>query len=351
MIRRKKVSSLILITAFLFISGCVSLPRLRDVPSFSINNKNYYSLISLCDELEVDFDFDVQAQKVILEDDESSITLGVDYDWIIINEEEKRIKNPPIVSEGVVLVTYATMRIIADTFLKKEAPKEKKVKLYRKIKRIVIDPGHGGKDPGAIGTYGLMEKNVNLTIAKSLYGKLKSFGYEVLLTRKSDRFLSLAQRANIANRFNADLFISVHANANHSKQMNGFEIYYCSDTLEESIRSIVAEENGIMVNRRDYIEVADRGNKRIENKLNSIGIAEGICQQVSATNGLNVIGVKGAPFYVLRFTTMPAILIEAGFLSNLEEEKLLADNNYCCLLAEKIALGVKSFKNRSLVRR
>ncbi len=342
----KNIKPFISVLILLLLCGCAGLPRLRDVPSFNINNRNYYSLISLCEELEVDFDFDIASGKVVLEKDDNAVTLAINYSWMIVNEKDRKIRSAPIVSEGVVLVTYETMRIIADTFLKKDVRKTAKMFLPKKIKRIVVDAGHGGKDPGAIGAYGVMEKNVNLKIANYLYNKLRSFGYEVLMTRRSDRFLSLAERANIANNFNSDLFISIHANANHSKQMNGFEIYYCGDSLEDSIRFIVEEENGSLANTIDYRQAVSLGNQRIENKLNSIGIAESICNQVCAAGGLNVIGVKSAPFYVLRYTTMPAILIEAGFLSNLEEEKLLADDNYCYLLAEKIALGVNYFKDR-----
>lgn len=186
-----------------------------------------------------------------------------------------------------------------------------------KGKTIVIDPGHGqvkswgGSDPGAVGPTGLIERDVTLDISLKLARILEDKGANVILTRKGDTTLTLSGRANVANANNADIFVSIHCNANTKSTVHGTSTYY-------------------------YGNVG--GQAEIRKKLASIVQAE----LVKATQRRN-LGVLQANFAVLRYTNMPSILVETAFISNPEEEKLLANPDFRTKIAEGIGNGIELY--------
>jgi N-acetylmuramoyl-L-alanine amidase len=222
------------------------------------------------------------------------------------------------------------------------------------IKRIVIDPGHGGKDPGAVGPHGTQEKNVNLRLAQELADSLReTYGYEVLLTRMDDTFIPLEERAQLANKHNADLFISLHCNASPSPKRKGFEVYFLSERASDSHADAVARlENAVLAYEGKEIPSPNRVKEVLRSLVKTANINE-----ASALGSLldrhlaerlyePSSGVKQAAFYVLRGAEMPAVLIETGFISNNHEEQLLVDDGFRQKLIEAISAGVVEYDER-----
>lgn len=222
----------------------------------------------------------------------------------------------------------------------------------RKIKKIVLDPGHGGIDPGAIGPGGLREKVVNLGITLRLKNHLEKLGLNVILTRTEDKYVSLAERIKIARLSNADLFVSIHCNAAvRDRGKRGLETYFLSDAKTDWERAVAARENAAL-----QFEVTDT-NPITSNDLSLIlsdlaqneflqesqDLATAVQEATAANCGSPNRGVMQANFYVLRGNFMPAILVECGYISNKAEEKLLAKKDYQEKIAKGIALGIKRF--------
>jgi N-acetylmuramoyl-L-alanine amidase len=212
------------------------------------------------------------------------------------------------------------------------------------IRKIVIDPGHGGKDPGAIASNGLKEKDVVLAVSKKLAHQLRAkLGYEVVLTRTTDVFIPLEERTAIANTEKGDLFISVHVNSAPSPRLLGVETYVLNLTNDEDSMRLAAQENATSASNMSDLQniLADLLNNT---KLDeSTKLAEHV--QTKMAHGLRIkdLGVKQAPFYVLIGAQMPAILSEITFLSNPAEAKRLRQDNYLTTIAEHISAGVNDY--------
>lgn len=236
----------------------------------------------------------------------------------------------------------------------KEAPKKGEyINLARQfglgIKRVVIDPGHGGEDPGAIGPSGLKEKDVTLVLAKILAQKLRTrLGIEVILTREEDKFIPLIQRPAIANSKKADLFISIHTNASPDSKGCGIETYYLNFTTDPEAMRVAALENAAsdksLSDLQDLIKAILVNTKLSESRMLAEKVQEELVKGVNKYySDIMDRGVKYAPFLVLVGTRMPAILVEAGFISNPIEEKRLKDQQYLEMVAEGIAKGIEIY--------
>lgn len=222
---------------------------------------------------------------------------------------------------------------------------------------IVLDPGHGGHDPGAVGRKGLYEKDVVLDIAlklKKILSKKKNI--KVFLTRGKDVFIPLVERTAFANSKHADLFVSIHANANPDRKARGIETYLLNWTDEEEAIRVAARENQISIksmkahmnkykNEVDMI-LADleRGYKREE----SLKLANYVQKSVITTlderySNIQDRGVKSALFFVLFGAKMSSVLVETSFISNPIEERLLKKNNYREHIAEALAKGIDTY--------
>ena len=231
------------------------------------------------------------------------------------------------------------------------APRSKKSD-HRKIPLIVIDPGHGGKDLGAKGTHSLYEKNVTLDISKRLKKILETkYGYSVILTRDDDRFISLEERGQIANQKDADLFVSIHANAAKRRSAQGIETFYLGVANNDDAQETAARENGELV-----YSVKDNQVQQIlaslisTTKKNDSAMLAGHVQdrlRKSVTRkirGVKDRGVKEGPFFVLHDTNMPSIIVEVGFITNPDEERRLKKSKYLDRLANSIATGIHEFE-------
>jgi N-acetylmuramoyl-L-alanine amidase len=223
---------------------------------------------------------------------------------------------------------------------------------------VVLDPGHGGKDPGAVAN-GFREKDLNLEISRKIARNLKSKGIPVRLTRNDDRYLKLGERTDLANKWNAGLFVSIHANAlPPGRHATGMEIYLMALPTDKDAMQLALIENkelGSGNSGSGSSSVADERTRMLLNILGSMQQNAKIDQSTTVaeilynrgeTRGLNMRRVAQAPFYVLRGAGMPAVLIETGFLTEAREARMLASDPYQEKLAAALADGIKAFLDK-----
>jgi N-acetylmuramoyl-L-alanine amidase len=217
-------------------------------------------------------------------------------------------------------------------------------------KRVIIDPGHGGHDPGTTSRTGIKEKDLVLDISRRVAKLLEQDGeYEVLMTRNDDTYPPLEERTAIANSREADLFVSIHANAHPSRRVRGIETFYLNLATTPDAEQTAARENAVSTRRMGELQDILRqimNNSRIaesgdfaEHVQNSMveGVLDGKHQ------GSRNHGVKTAPFYVLLGANMPSVLIEVSYLSNTEDARLLSQHQYRQRIAESIAEGIRNY--------
>ena len=249
-------------------------------------------------------------------------------------------------------------RIIIDIhsskFYRPSQPTSKNISIIRQlglgVQRIVIDPGHGGKDPGCIGKNGTLEKNIVLDVSRSLKTLLEKEGLEVILTRGSDIFLPVENRTVIANQKQADLFISIHANATRNRKLSGIETFYLNFNQDPSVIATAARENATSTKNisdmKDIIEKIIQNTKIPESKELAKGIQDNLVKSLSKKySNINSLGVKGGPFWVLIGAEVPSVLVEISFLSNPTEEKRLQTTQYRQRIAQGIYEGIMAYKH------
>ncbi|MBI5144603.1 MAG: N-acetylmuramoyl-L-alanine amidase [Candidatus Omnitrophica bacterium] len=330
--------------------GCATLPPRETLPTYSINGSSYVSLISLCQLKRIEWDYDTFTRTAVLAKDEHRINLRVGERMVLVDGLTRYLNHPVELYQGTVVVPYRFKEQIIDILFRRELPSAQAPALPLKIKKIVIDPGHGGTDPGAIGRRGLREKDVNLDVAKRLATLLRRQGVEVTMTRTVDKFISLQRRVDIANSSGADLFLSLHSNANRVRGLNGLEVYYVSPKVSDSQRALSSAKDASLALGNAQIASSSLNLKAIlwdmiytSNRAESIVLSRSICRAINRQLDTKVIGVKGGNFYVLKGARIPAVLIEIGFLSNYNEERLLRNSYYRQQMAEAIAQGIENY--------
>jgi N-acetylmuramoyl-L-alanine amidase len=230
-----------------------------------------------------------------------------------------------------------------------EPPPQPTIPQAKSFKTIVLDPGHGGKDPGARGRRGTEEKDITLKVALRLRELLsKQPGVRVLMTRDQDVFVELEERAKFANRQEADLFVSIHVNSHPSRAVKGIEIYHFGEAKDQRALEVAARENGTPLNNTgagvEYFLADLLTTKKIEESMELAWTTkESLVAHMNGHYTVTDHGVKTAPFYVLRYTSMPSILAEIAYISNPSEEELLRKNVFIRDVADSLLNGVKSF--------
>lgn len=220
------------------------------------------------------------------------------------------------------------------------------------IYTVVLDPGHGGVDPGAIGPTGLKEKEVVLDIALKAKKLLtNNLGIKVVLTRERDEFIPLRKRASIANNVKADLFISLHTNASRRQYANGIEVYFLSAAMDDNSRAVAAFENEVIkYEKKDKkasdIEFTLWDIVQTEHIQTSRVLAGILGEQLKKNLSMRNRGVKSAPFLVLQGANSPSILVEMGFITNKQEEKNMKKESVRAGYAQQIFNGVLAFKSK-----
>jgi len=217
------------------------------------------------------------------------------------------------------------------------------------IQRIVIDPGHGGKDPGCIGKKGTYEKDIVLDVCDRLKTLLlQNKGLEVILTRETDIFVPLENRVVIANQKRADIFISVHANSLPSRKRAGIETYFLNFSQDPNVLKIAAIENATTTQnisqQREILEKIIRTNKQMESRELANQIQKNLVAALASKyQNVKNLGAKGGPFWVLIGGEMPSILVEISHLSNALEEDRLNNPEYRQTVAQGIYDGIKKY--------
>jgi N-acetylmuramoyl-L-alanine amidase len=223
------------------------------------------------------------------------------------------------------------------------------------IDTIVLDPGHGGHDPGAIGPNGVKEKDVALAIAKRVKRLLeKSLDARVVMTRDNDRFVPLKDRTQFANSEQGKIFISIHCNSNRSRRVTGATTYFLGPAKTEEALEVARRENSVINYEADSSAYAGLGAEGFilralaQNSFNreSEDFAAMVQEELSGNTKLADRGVKQAGYYVLIGASMPNILVETAFISNQREEAMLNDANFQQNIAEAIFNSIKKFKEK-----
>lgn len=342
----------------------------------------YVSLYDLITTLKIDNSFDIITQRGKLYRKTALGIYQVGYSVALVNGSLVRDAHPVVRKNGEVLLPFAMAlamsrklfpeiqvfrdgnALLFDTVKKTHEPDEEIEKTRDEPKTgggaisfIVIDPGHGGKDPGAIG-HGAFEKNITLGVSQHLIRFLKKNvrGVTPKLTRTGDWFVELSKRTEIANRMltgdKNGIFVSIHVNASLSAKISGFETYFLSpNPTNEEARATATIENDVIVmengtHRKKYDDVeyveALMLNTQIQKESSMLAhqIQKYLAKDVDEAKSR---GVKKADFYVLRGSLMPAVLVEIGYISNAREAKMLRAQDYQKKIAEGIGRGILHF--------
>ena len=308
--------------------------------------KDYIDLTDNAQKNGITFYWDPLTSSGILEKNGHQVSFQSGDDFVLQDYRTVMKEDVPLVSDGSVMVSKTFFNSVQNYFQTQNESNP-----YR-IGAILIDPGHGGKDPGASDThtvngkkFTVQEKNVNLSVGLKLYDYLKKAypDKKILMTRNTDSYLTLAQRTEIANNVKlapneAILYVSIHVNASLDKKASGYEVWYLSpgyrrqviekDSLEdESLFPII---NSMM--EEEYTT---------ESILIAKFIMDGISAQVGKLSSSR--GIKAEEWFVVRNSNMPSVLIETGFLSNPTEAALLADDKYLQKLSFGIYNGLQAF--------
>ena len=326
----------VLICGFL-LAGCAVAPTVK-TPAEENN------LQDLCRRYDIDWQWDSVTQVVSLTKGGLKARVLPGSNVAVMGEEKITLSAPLKREKNIIIVPPDFKGKVIDRLTSFS------VRPLRKIKEIVIDPGHGGKDPGAIGRSGLEEKTVVLDIAKRLKENLEAEGIKVTMVREKDEFIPLEERAAIARRTKADLFVSIHANASRAKSANGLEIYYLRD-----LDGVTKHELYSAINYQDtfrqFAMQQDLPSLKetlidmmyVHKQADSKRLAEHLSRNTSGMIESNNRGSKSAGFFVLKNTLIPAVLIEIGFLSNREEEALLGTVQYRKEAADSLAKNILEY--------
>jgi N-acetylmuramoyl-L-alanine amidase len=321
----------------LFLSGCATVSYKKPYPSYSASD--YINIEQLCKKHNFQYRFDTVDDMIRIFSSDKEIRLVLNSRVGYFNSSLFTLNKPPLYIKGIIAIPKELDKIV----LSKE-------RIFFQpaftIKTIVVDPGHGGGDPGAISPRGLKEKDLNLIVSKYLKEELEKRGFKVILTRSRDTHLTLGERVSIAKRYNADLFLSVHTNSNRSRHIRGVEIYYLSSSRFKPWERAVRLAKG-----KDFGKVPFDAKIILWDLLLSKNYAISVelahfLQFTFKNLGFKVFPPKRANFYVLRLAYVPSVLVEIGYISNRYEEKILRKKYYQKQIAEAIALGVVSLNKR-----
>jgi N-acetylmuramoyl-L-alanine amidase len=220
--------------------------------------------------------------------------------------------------------------------------------------RVVIDPGHGGHDPGTMNKSSLREKDIVLDVSQRLRKLLETDGFEVVMTRDRDVFIPLEERTAIANSKGADLFVSIHVNAARSTKPRGTETYFLNLATTPDAEEVAARENAVTTRRvnelQGILEKVLNNEKITESRELASRVQTSLATDLYATTkDTRNRGVKTAPFYVLLGAQMPSVLVEVAYLTNRQDAALLRDGAFLQKVAESIASGIRRYQD-SLAR-
>ena len=332
----KNLSLFSIVVFSLFLTSCVSVPT-------SLSPME--PLDQLCRSAGIDFSYDPVTRSVYLAKDGQRVNLLVGSAVVVVGSE-RVLLNAPVTLKGKDIFVSSDFREKVIYRLDKSLAVGRLKKGHIKI---MIDPGHGGKDPGATGN-GIQEKDIVLDISKRLERLLRSKGFDVKMTRVTDVFLSLEERTERATEWSPDLFISIHANSSENHRVYGFEVWAPRVLTREDFADVQRRKNTRALFRQLKMKQND---KTLENTVEdmvyqyksnrSAVLAEGISKGCSRAIAMNNRGVKESGFFVLRNTLIPSVLVEVGFISNAREAARLKDSSFRQEMAEMLANAVQEY--------
>lgn len=348
---KKFLYRLFFISFLLFLSGCVTTQPVVVNPPPPLDIQEKLSLKTLCDLYQVQWSWDSVSQVIVLNGNHQEAKGLVGSNVFLIGDESIELSDPVEIENSSIMVPLDFKRKIMLRLASQEpivCPPP-----VDKIRTVIIDPGHGGKDPGAIGGSGLYEKDVVLDISQELADILSRRGFNVEMTRTEDDFISLEERTEFASRKNADFFISIHANSSKSKRVSGIEVF--------SLRNLsYSEMNSEQRKRNQYLlfqNFSMTPDSHLKSILSDLLYDHKCCQddllaayavkKLSKYAQARNRGEKKSGFFVLKNTIMPSILVEIGFLSNPREERLLQTKSYRKKIARSLAQVIIDYNRLS----
>ena len=326
----------------------------KDIGTFG--GVDYVPLARVCDVYKLEWSWDTFSKVAILKGMGKRILVREGSPVILVNGEGRSLGKPSMLHEGALYVPVSSILGYLGPIPSGETPGMAPSPVAEKktfaIKTVVLDAGHGGEDSGARSRrFAIREKDVTLSITKRVNKILEEHGMHVVLTRESDRFLSLSKRSDIANENNADIFVSIHANAARTRQGRGFECFYLSEAIDDNARALEAAENASSEFAESPLEKRSRELSATlwdmvltENRKESRELARYICNSAETNLSIRNRGVKSARFYVLIGARIPAVLVEVGFLTNSIEGRRLSETRYLDKVSNAIAEGILVYK-------
>ncbi|MCX5680770.1 MAG: N-acetylmuramoyl-L-alanine amidase [Candidatus Omnitrophica bacterium] len=323
----------VIVFCILFIYGCATTPQAPSIPPTLEPN---VALKDLCNRYGLSCILDNDSQVITIQDRNIQVRAMIGSDVVMMDKNKLSLSSPVRIEHGIIYVP-------ADFRGKVIEPLVKRVSASKESFTVMIDAGHGGNDPGGIGYLGTKEKIIDLDIVRRLKANLEERGLNVKMTRSDDNFISLERRAEMTNRKNINLFVSIHANISKSRKIKGIEVY-CLRELDAAERKEAMDpakyegmfseykmkQDDMLLKKTLIAMMADYKN------YESDRLSRYLAKEVSETVEMRNRGDKQAGFYVLKYTLVPSVLIEVGFLSNKIEERNLQSGEY----RQKIVNGI-----------
>ncbi len=325
--------------------GCATLPK---QPSISSTQEMY--LKDICQQNNIRWEWDQVSQVVTLKYRNAKAQALIGSELVLIGADRIFLSSPMRRVRSAVIVPKDFKGKVVNRLRQKAA--SQKGYQVPKVRKVMIDAGHGGKDPGAIGRTGTKEKVIVLDVAKRLKKLLKEKGFKVEMTRSDDTFISLEGRTEIASRANVDLFVSIHANSSPVRSVYGIEVYSARNLSFIDKIASQRKTNESLLFRNLKIKRSSQSARKIVSDMlythkqaESKRLAEYLAKKSSQMAKTKNRGAKTARFYVLRNTLIPAILVEVGFLSNPKEERMLKTSSYRQKIARSLAESIVGYAN------
>ncbi len=317
-----------------------------------LDERPYYDLARYVQGFELNCLWDPFARRVTLSRGRRSLTFLIDEPFVSVDGNVHRLENPPRFWQGRTMIPAEML----NWSWWREVMAEESVwfgdsaEPFR-VDSVVLDAGHGGSDPGAIGWGSLREKDVTLAFTKLLGAQLEQDGLAVYTTREDDRTVSLESRSEMANRSNADLVVSIHANSAGAESANGFEIFYLSDAVDDTERAI-SVMNANSGEAQDHPDLPNKAGHDAtlwdliltENRRESLELAGLVQEEIRAAALGEDRGLKTASFHVLWNTDKPALLLELGFLTHPDDARRLTDQAFLGKLSRAVSRGILRYK-------
>jgi N-acetylmuramoyl-L-alanine amidase len=337
---------------FIFLAGLMAGGCGTTSPNPPVSGTKDIYLKDICERNNIRWQWDQVSQVATLIHKETRAQVLVGSDLVMVGGERVVLGAPARMARSTVIVPPDFQSKVVDRLLREPAQPGVPSGYGRvaRVRRILIDPGHGGKDPGASGRGGLQEKTVVLDIARRLRKIFQDKGYEVIMTRDADQFIALEGRTEIASRSNVDLFISVHANSSPERAVHGVEVYMAKNLEPADKNELQRQTNRRLLFGRLNLQNGDKNVERIVSDMlyahkqaESKALASRLSRDMTRVVKTKDRGAKGSRFYVLRNTLIPAILVEVGFLTNPKEEGLLRTSAYRQRVARGLAESIVGY--------